>query len=222
MCRPPRWVSPCLKVKPAALGRTKSRLWSVWLACSRRDWGQAMTRAKSGSRNVPPDDRSRLQYLLETRIEPVHTAGQDTLDRGRQSPVRDRAAEPVVARLADKQTCFNQMLDGFFEKKGVPARPVTENGQQLSDAGVGAEQGVQQRLAGGIGQRAELEPVGKGLALPAVALSGSVGQQEEHRQVMNLRQQGVQEVQAPTIKPLQVFEQEGQRLAYGSRLRSGV
>src|SRR5260370_2928698 len=171
--------------------------------------GDALEQAE---RHVLADDRGRLQEPLILEREPVDPRGQDRLRRRRYLKGLRRLGQTIGSALAHQGLRLDEGADALLEKEGVPSSPLDQQALEGRQSGIVAQQALEQ-LVGALGRQgidAELPVIG--LATPAVLILRAIVDEEKQSRGGQAIHQAVEERLGFGIDPVQILEQDHDRL----------
>src|SRR5262249_51976783 len=158
------------------------------------------------------NDRCCLQQLFLLRRQPVDTRREHCLYRGRHLNTWERLGQAIRPPLSDQHLCFHQGAHALLQEEGITPSACDQEECEWPQAGVSAQQCLEECIRTGRRQGVEPELAVIRLAAPAMLeLRTVVDEQEEsgHRQALG---QAVQPRLRRRGDPVQVLTDQEQRL----------
>jgi hypothetical protein len=169
-------------------------------------------RLEQRQRHIPAEHRGDLNEPLVFRRQAVNARGQDGLRGGRNGESLRHRRQPVGAALPDQRPGLDETLHALFEKEGVALGAGDQDRPEREDRRIGAQQGLKELVGAGGSQRIDAELAVIGLAIPAVAEFRAVAYEQEQLRRRQAVHEAVQERLRHAVDPVQVLEDQHQRL----------
>ena len=150
--------------------------------------------------------------MLDRRRQPVDARGEHGLDGGRHLDRVQSFREPERAALAGDHAGLDERPHALLEKERIALGPVEEQALERLQRTARPQQCVEQRrrALGREGIDPELGVVG--LAAPAVLVLGAIVDEQQHARRRQTLDEAVEERLRLAVDPVQVLEEEGDRL----------
>jgi len=131
---------------------------------------------------------------------------------GTWRPCTHDPGHAIRATLTRQDSRLDQRADALLDEERVALGPLDHEPLERGERRVAPEQGVEQGLGALEGQGIDLELPVVGLAPPAVAVLRAVVHEEEHAGRGQALQQAVEQRLGLGVDPVQVLEQDHERL----------
>ena len=162
-------------------------------------------------RHFRPDHRRGLEQPLFVRWQPIDTGRQHGLHRGRDLDRRERLDLSIGPALADQHLRLDQRADALLEEEGIPLRALDQEPAQRLQAGIVAQERVQQLGRALVRQRIEAELRVVGPASPRVVILGAIVDEQQEPRRRKAVDEAVEEGLRLGVDPVEVLEHRQQR-----------
>ena len=197
--------------KEARLVQELGRL-QVRQATVERCLGQLGNGLEQGQGHLRANHGSRLEEAFRLGRQPVDAGRQHRLHRGRHLNGRQRLRQAIGSRLADQHPGLHQGAHALLQKEGIALGARDQELLERRQAGVIPQQGLQELVRAGRRQRVEPQLRVVGLAAPAVLVLRAIVDQEQEAGRGQALDQAVEQGLGLRIDPVQVLEDQQQRL----------
>ena len=162
-------------------------------------------------RHLRPDHRRGLEQPLFVRWQPIDTGRQHGLHRDRHLDRRERLDLSIGPALADQHLRLDQRADALLEEEGIPRRALDQEPAQRLQAGIVAQERVQQLGRALVRQRIEAELRVVGPASPRVLILGAIVDEQQEARRRKAVDEAVEEGLRLGVDPVEVLEHRQQR-----------
>ena len=181
-------------------------------AAVQRRLGQVGNGLQQGQGHLGANDGGGLQQPLLLGWQAVDTCRQHGLHGGRHLDALRGAGQTIRPRLAHQHPGLHQGAHALFQEEGVALGARDQQRLERCQAGVVAQQRLQELVGTRRGQRVEPQLRVVGLAAPAVLILGPVVDQQQEPGRGQALHQAVEQGLRLGINPVQVFKHQQQRL----------
>ena len=181
-------------------------------AAVQRRLGQLRNGLEQGQGHLGANHGRRLQEPLLLRRQPVDACCQHRLHRGRHLNGRQRLRQAVRPRFAHQHPGLHQGAHALLQKEGIALGARNQELLEGRQAGIVPQQGLQELVSAGRGQRVEPQLRVVGLAAPAVLVLGPVVDQQQQAGGGQALHQAIEQGLGLGIDPVQVLKHQQQRL----------
>ena len=188
-------------------------------AAVQRCLGQVRNGLEQRQGHLGANDGRGLEEPLLLRRQPVDACRQHRLHRGRHLNGRQRLRQAVGPRLAHQHPGLHQGAHALLQKEGVALGARNQELLEGCQAGIIAQQGLQELVSAGRGQRVEPQLRVVRLAAPAVLVLRPVVDQQQELGRGQALDQTVEQRLRLGIDPVQVFkhQEQGLHLAFAQQ-----
>src|SRR5215813_636932 len=174
--------------------------------------GELRDRLEEWQGDVRADDRGGLEKGFRGGRQAIDASRENRLHGGGDIESVEGTAETIAAWLAREGVCLRQCPDGFLEEEGVSLGSHGQHRLQRCQRLVVTHQDVEQFL-GTLGkERIDSELAVVPLRAPAVPVFGAIGDEKEETSSGETAHEGVQEHLCLRVDPLEILEDEEQRV----------
>ena len=158
------------------------------------------------------DDGCGLQDVLFLGWQPIDAGGEDRLHTDRHFDTRQRPRKAIVAGRTGERIGFQQCPHTLFEEEGISLSLLDEQPLERSQAGVRADQTIQQRFRRFRRQGIDAQLTVAGPASPRVLVLGPVIGEQHYAGARDTVDEVVEECLRFGVYPVQILEDQEQRL----------
>ena len=181
-------------------------------AAVQRRLGQLRNGLEQRQGHLGANDGSRLQEPLLLRRQPVDACRQHGLHRGWHLNGRQRLCQAIGPGFAHQHPGLYQGAHALLQEEGVTLGARNQELLEGCQAGIIAQQGLQEFVGTGWRQRVEPQLRVEGLAAPAVLILGPVVDQQQESGRRQALDQAIEQGLRLGIDPVQILEDQEQRL----------
>src|SRR5262249_46044923 len=175
-------------------------------------FGQLGDGLQEGEGHFGPDDRGGLEEAFLLGWQPVDARRQHRLHRRRHLQAGQRLPQGMAAAFAYQHLRLDERLHALLQEEGITFGTGDQEWGERYQTRVSAQECLQQLVCRRRGQWVEPYLGVKGLTAPAVLILRAVVDQEEDAGGGQALDQAVEERLRLGIDPVQVFEDQQQRL----------
>jgi hypothetical protein len=167
---------------------------------------------QQGQRHVGADDGGGLEQALLLGEQAIDARGEHRLHCHRHVQAVEGHDQTISPAFAHQYPRLDQRLHAFLQKEGIAFGARDQQGREGREAGVVAEQGLQQFVGARRRQRVEPQLRVIGLAAPAVLILRPVIHQEQQLGGGQVLDQAIEQGLGLRVDPMQVLEDQEQGL----------
>ena len=135
--------------------------------------------SQQGKRHFCTNDGGGLEQALGLGRQAVDARGQDGLHGHRHLNTLQRLRQAIGARLTSQRAGLNERAHALFQEKGIAGRTRDQHRRERRQAGVVAQERLEDFGGTRRGQRVEAQVRGVRLAAPAMLILGAVVDQQQ-------------------------------------------